>query len=197
MSRAKDLVALKGAWTNAECADACAELVRLDASVEHWQEAARAEADARTQDQVLIAKLTSERDALRNLVQPMGLGASSKASYSDLVSDGGMDPRNAADAAAAQTMAAPAQPGVLHDIDQAFYKLTVAQRDQAWAENERLKAQIAEWKGLTDAERGEAWHESRGESEGFAVAVEALLRKKNAQPQQAESQSPRWPAQRP
>ena len=32
-----------------------------------------------------------------------------------------------------------AEPGELHPVDRAFYDLTVAQRNQAWAEVERLK----------------------------------------------------------
>lgn len=30
----------------------------------------------------------------------------------------------------------------VEDVDQAFYRLTVAQRDQAWREQERLKAEL-------------------------------------------------------
>jgi hypothetical protein len=34
-------------------------------------------------------------------------------------------------------------PGVMHEVDRAFYDLTVAQRDQAWAEVQRLRRENA------------------------------------------------------
>jgi hypothetical protein len=34
------------------------------------------------------------------------------------------------------------EPGQMHPVDKAFYDLTVAQRNQAWAENARLKAEL-------------------------------------------------------
>lgn len=33
-------------------------------------------------------------------------------------------------------------PGVLHPVDQAFYDLTIKQRNRAWAENERLRSDL-------------------------------------------------------
>jgi hypothetical protein len=35
------------------------------------------------------------------------------------------------------------KPGEMHEVDQAFYKLTVQQRDAAWREVERLKKHLA------------------------------------------------------
>jgi hypothetical protein len=68
---------------------------------------------------------------------------------------------------------AEGSPGVMHEADAAFYRLTVQQRDAAWRQAEQAEARASELEGAL-GQANALLRVHKGTSERLAVRVEAL-----------------------